>query len=429
MNDCFDITNLPNYDNECWLNTLLVSILYSQYSRDLLLNVSSNWKSDIYLNIIKNIIYSYYANEKNANIYYKTIIPARLLSEIILNSSGKRKSKWSEYHIIDFYNFLGVSCYDLIYVHDGNKDRFIGNYLSNKTESPIQPPEVLVLFHQDLHSIGKKILKSKENISKYVLNTRHIDVGTVITYDNEIEFMGSTYVLTSCLSNNNDSNKYHLVSGIVCNNKKMVFNSYSSTKTNQCSLIPYEWDLKKNEEFCFNPNECKINLTTNIKKLKDLCFSFGTGNRTLIYVRKNKIDTANIQLKKIELQEFTPEPVLTNFQEEINKIKNMSLIALLNELEQINGHPVDVKSIKSITNESYRDDLELVILDSKLNPKLPKEETNKSEPKTEDTTIPTEEIKAGMKKTKKELIAQITKHLSKLNKKNLLSIYSKVLNH
>jgi len=436
MNDCYDISNLPNYENDCWLNTIIMAVLYSQYSRDLLLNNSKNWKSDIYLNIIRNIIHSYYSNNKNANIYYQTIIPARLLFEIIINKKQKQKMEWNEYDILDFYNFLGINCQDLIYVHDGKKDRYIMNYLSKKTVTTTQQPEVLVFFHQDLHSLAKKITKSKDKISKYLLDTSKIDIGTIKSYENEINFMGTTYILSSCITNNNKEfgYKFHSVAGIICNDKKMVFNSYNNTKSNPCSLMSYDWDLKKNEEYCLNPNECKLDLKSNVRKLKDLCFNFGNGNRILVYIQKNKIDTTQLTLEKKALTDFTPEPVLTNFQNEIKRVREMSIIALYNELEKIMGTPINVKNLCSKTDNN-RDEIEKLILESGL--KTQSQQTSTIEESSnelslvqpiEQTNEPT--VQGGMKKyTKKEILNLIHNNLKKLNKNKLIYIYSQTLNH
>ncbi len=438
MNDCYNISNLPNYENDCWLNTIIMTVLYSQYSRDLLLNKSKNWKSDIYLNIIRNIINSYYSNSKNANIYYQTIIPARLLFEIIINKKQKQKFEWNEYDILDFYNFLGVNCQDLIYLNDGKKDRYLMNYISKKNVTTTQPPEVLVLFHKDLYSISKKLFKSREKANKYLLDTSKTNVGTIATYENEIEFMGTTYILSSCITNNNKDSgyKYHSVAGIICNDKKMVFNSYTNTKNNPCSLMSYDWDLKKNEEFCLNPYECKLDLKTNVRNLKDLCFNFGTGNRILIYVQKNKIDTSQLSLEKIALSEFTPEPVLTNFQENIKRVREMSIIALYNELEKIMETPINIRNICSKTDNN-RDEIEKIILESGLKTQTPIQEISTEKSTSSITPIQTEVEQTertiqqgGMKRyTKKEILKLINVNLNKLNKNKLIYIYSQTLNH
>jgi hypothetical protein len=431
MNDCYDISILPDYNDDCLLNTIIIAILYSQYSRNLLLNLSINWKSDIYLNIIKNIISSYYKNEKSANIYYQSLISAKTLFEIIVGKKLKHSRdnlQWNELNILNFYNFLGVNCQDLIYFNDGRKERYLLNYIGKKKPSFDKPPEVIVLFHQNLHSLPNKLLNGlkgikRSNVKQYLIGDQY--VGTIASYDNEIEFMDNTYVLSSCITNDNeDSYKHHSIAGIICNDKKMVFNHYNKIKNNKCSLIPYDWDLKKNEDFCFNPKDCNLDLSIT-KKITDLCFNFGIGDRVLIYVQKNKSDVSSLNIQKLELTEFKPEPILTNFQEEIKKIKDKSLICLYCELEHILGTKIDIKEIYRGNPYGTRDDIEKTILEhylSKLSIDGSQESLNEQHEKQT-------EVSGGTKKyTKKELLSLIIKKLNKTNKNKLMSIYNQLNN-
>jgi hypothetical protein len=61
-----------------------------------------------------------------------------------------------------------------------------------------------------------------------------------------------------------------------------------------CELMKYDWDVKKNSEFCINKNECLLDTHSNksIKEIinkdkNELCFSFNKGPRLLIYVNNN----------------------------------------------------------------------------------------------------------------------------------------------
>ncbi len=61
-----------------------------------------------------------------------------------------------------------------------------------------------------------------------------------------------------------------------------------------CELMKYDWDVKKNSEFCINKKECLLDTHSNksIKEIinkdkNELCFSFNKGPRLLIYVNNN----------------------------------------------------------------------------------------------------------------------------------------------
>ena len=83
MNDCNNIGILPNYSDNCWLNAIIMCVIYSQYSRNLLINLSETWKSDNYnLNIIKDLLLAYYTNKKSIETYFKSLNPNDLISKI-----------------------------------------------------------------------------------------------------------------------------------------------------------------------------------------------------------------------------------------------------------------------------------------------------------------------------------------------------------
>lgn len=423
MNDCYDIANLPDYEKDCWLNSIIMAVLYSQYSRDFLLTRLSEMKDNIYLNIFKNILISYYSNKRNANVYYKTLKPTELLLQIVLPNLSQREYslseyEWTESNIIDFYQYLGVNCQDLIYYKNSeDKDRYILNYISKNNSMSNTAPDVVVLFHQNLNSLANDMQNSRQkypDIRRYILDTKTTNVGTIATYENEVEFMGVTYILSSCITNNSEEdNKYRSLVGIICNNEKKVFNSHYETKTNPCSIIKYDWDVKKNEEFCFNPSECKINLSTNRNlNIKDLCFNFGSGNRILIYIRKDKIIESKIALEKTELFDLTPEPVLTNYIEEVKRIKELSPVKLYCELENVMGKPINIRNIKF---DSNRDVIEKILLEAKL-----------STANTETAQVIEEVVpvsggvgKQNKKYTKDELLQLIYKQLKKCKKEEL----------
>jgi hypothetical protein len=52
-----------------------------------------------------------------------------------------------------------------------------------------------------------------------------------------------------------------------------------------CSLIKHDWEINNKDDcFCLNPIQCKLDKIN----IKDLCFSFGKGYRTLIFVKTLK---------------------------------------------------------------------------------------------------------------------------------------------
>ena len=435
MNDCNDISILPNYQNNCWLNAIIMAVLYSQYSRNLLINKSKEWIDDSYLNVIKEIIYAYYSNKKD--IPFNKIDSSVLLYKLF----KKNKSEWFEYYIIKFYKYLDINILDIAYLNDGSKDRYITKTQIDKNTNP----DVIILFHQKLNEITSEYIKyltyiknsNKKLLNNYILPSDKIS--GISSYENEITYNGITYILTSCLSNNNIGYQYHSVAGLICNDTKYVYNGYKTTTNNPCNLIKYDWDINKNEDYCLNPNECEMNIKSNINKIKDLCFNFGSGNRTLVYVRKDKSLVNDTKIEMVEVKNSVETLNKTNINEIIEQIKNTSDLELLVQLEHIVKSKIELSKIKNGIN---RDLIEKKILQKKLselNSKLELNETTKSsikepitEPITEPTTEPTtepitepneEKLKGGKNITKKELINKINNKIIKLKKDKLINLY------
>ncbi len=446
MNDCNDISILPSYINNCWLNAIIMCVLYSQYSRNLLINYSINWNSNnTFLNLIKEIIFSYYTNTKNTESYFKLIDPSVLLYNIF----KRKKTKWLELYVLDFYKYLNVNCIDIAYLNDGINER----YLTRTTLNNI--PDVLVIFHHKLNSICIEYInyykdikrKDKKLAEKLLLN---ITINGIANYNNEITFMNQTYILASCLTNdNNIGYEHHSVAGIYCNDIRYVYNGYINKPNNPCAIIKYDWDIHKNEDYCFNPNECNLDIATNIKKIRDLCFNFGKGNRTLIYIKKYKTTISdNIIIKKNELTSFSESSNLSNISDEINKLNDMTKLGLLSEIEKNISYPLNINKIKKDLDKT---NLEKTVLkynlknkknDSKSNIDLTEPlniTENKDEEEVKESVIKTaeenkeenkeeneEEKKGGKKITKKELIIKINNKLKKFTKNKLLAFYKKI---
>ena len=137
----------------------------------------------------------------------------------------------------------------------------------------------------------------------------------------------------------------HVISGITCNNNKYVYNGWSSFSNDPaivnkdtinnllspCSLMKFDWDVNKDEEFCLNAEKCKLDFVID---KKDLCFSFNKGERLLIYV---KIDDKQSDIKstttKNVKQLSNMKDILDNINN-IDKLKDNELVELFKYLEE-----------------------------------------------------------------------------------------------
>ena len=377
---CDNIKVIPQFQSNCWFNSILMATLYSQLSRRVVLRASLNWdKTNNFLMVLKNILFKHYTNNEKTKEYFVKNKTGLILFKMLktyqednkLKQAFKEKIKKSVYkhlgyvnaHIIQFYKYLGVSCVDLTYIKE-NKLCLINvneytqwskyeifddtSCLKKQEETKKQIskfPDVIILNHSELNNNYTQVI---HEIHDYYIKLNHkyakvnnidnykIKIGKDIeNYEKIISFKGKKYKLDSCLISNYDTdNKLgnHSITGLTCKNKHFVYNGFQNMYTQdniKCSLIPFDWDLKKNTEFCLNNNNCKLQLL-NPKIKQDLCFSFNKGYRTLVYVRmtNDKSDVKNNSpVKSVDVSN------VSSIIEEMHDIKTMTKDEIIEALK------------------------------------------------------------------------------------------------
>jgi hypothetical protein len=314
----------------CWFNALLMVILYSQYSRDCVLNASKTWddKMKIY-KIFKHILkYKFVKSKKPEKDikFFERIKPEKILqmlheyksNKFIFNPKKHYRSGFSpDIYIKKFYKMLNVNCLQFT--------RFDNNTVAYSKKNHMYPETVniknnLISYKTKIKSIDYVQRKLKTipdvivvecNDSKDVINFYGGSYKNYIFKDVQIASMNNTiifnnahYVLDSViLSNWNHSeiSKSHAIAGITCNNDRYVYNGWTrytkdtTMPQNQntkdylkvpCELMKFNWDVKRNHDFCINLSQCKLDLPNK----KELCFSFSKGKRLLVYIKKPTYD-------------------------------------------------------------------------------------------------------------------------------------------
>ncbi len=443
--------------NSSLFNVIMMTIFYSQNSRRLLLSQKDNIDK-----IYKSLVNAYYSGKGNIQKILSQINPDEILIKSLFKTDEERKKFFKENQIkssIKFfiwnilflrklYEFMGINCMSMAYIKDGSNDKCLLNFddifkwdinsdgsfkpsfLRTVNKSEISIPDVIIVYHSDLYNPIENLKDLPITINKsFRMNTN----------DEVINFNGETYILDSVVLNSSTV-------GITDDNTKKVFNSWKLSNYDvsvPCSLKNYDWDVNRDEIFCFNPNECELDLMKDIDDISELCFNFGKGLRTLIYIRENKLkevsdDVLNAFKTKKEIFQYP------NIQEIIDRIKQMKkddLIRAINELslpkEQITQTDTDKYSEQNLQKRYLQIFLEKnsTKLSKPLNelikpnPYLPKEEIQEIQEIPPE--IPEEElIKTGGKNNlpKKSLLNILkrnpkNKGLSSLNKDALMRIY------
>jgi len=317
----------PQFNEYSSLNSLLMSSLYSENSRDLIIKNAKTWdNSNKYKSLIKKIvnknkqkkdISSEISSLKPEDFFFDNMFFLKDIEnqkKFITNLKKNQNIKyirWTDNFIIDIYRSLGLSCLDIYYFNQNfylNLYKFIfwspqnsGKYILelNTKTSPTKHKEienistnnydVLVIFHNDFNKTINNYInafiikdnKGKEQNFSNIFENKNEELKKFIEIKEEIDFNGNKYILDSVLLKKDDKS----IVGFRCDGEKYVYNNFASSFDNPCSIIKYDWNYN-NGEFCHNPFKCDLN-DDDITNIDDLCFNFNEGNKTLIYIKKD----------------------------------------------------------------------------------------------------------------------------------------------
>jgi len=352
--NCEDTSIIPEFNHYCF-NTILMAMFFSQNSRLLLLTKMDSWNKPFSL-FIKKIILSFYINRRKTQQYLAVLNPEDLLFNIVssfikLKSFIKtiqtqrniKKIDWNDYFMIDFYKSLGINCLDITYHKENfyldlyknldwgfDKNNQLIPQLNKDVSKMESNPDVLLIFENDLNIDLTKI-KSVQLSIKY-------------PFQQEININGVNYVLDSIILNS-------IKAGITCEGERFVYNNWNNTssKTFPCSIKKFDW--MKESQSCINPYECKLNVNEDIDDIKDLCFDFGKGKRTYVYIRKDKIERVDDNFLEELVKKYKKEELIydiPNLLEVVNTIDVMDISQLITEINKLTGKKLTPSSSTDI---------------------------------------------------------------------------------
>ena len=361
---CERVLPLKQYGPTCWFNALLTSILYSEQSRELLIKKSQNWNKKIkVLQTVKYILEHKFLKTSNVNndyLYFDKVKPEYILG--LLHRYNKKKFRITEKHkrgymsvlyIRKLYKLFGASLL-LLDLNNKNNTLYYSKY-NNYSMSTRKGKDYITYISKPLLKIKDNYEKNKTpdvliitqgpehnitvgNLDMKVLMKQN-DIDNIKTLKDNIELNKEEYILDSVILSNwnyEQSKLGHAISGITCNKERYIYNGWTRQTIDPalvnnndkldipCELMKYNWDIHKSDDFCLNPRTCAPDKITNfmIEKMKvyvqNVCFSFNSGNKILIYIKKSKDPNLNINDDKCEKNKVRNP--LTNRCKKINDI-------------------------------------------------------------------------------------------------------------
>jgi len=354
-----DILKIPQYINTAWLNAIIMAILYSKYSRELLLKskLLSNRKEP-FAQLLNKLL----KKDKDLKIdlnNFNLLKP----TEILFKSLGLNESlipyiyKYSWYSwlfIIHFFRYIKTSYLSLDYYNNNlyfgvrtnlnltNENNKIVYNMYEKVNNKYADKAFNILIKENPHPnyITVNVWNSETHNAAYIQFLNLIlfkdNVGEKLNLDSyksikcegikelkdEIIYNNYKYKLDSiilddykAMSDNSDittDNRYGMVGIINDKNVKYAYNAQSriidkseynliylnANKILPCEYMEYDWDQKNyKKKLTLSKSFCEKDIKTMSKEEYNLYY-FGRGIRTLIYVKQErKLKSSNSEKK------------------------------------------------------------------------------------------------------------------------------------
>jgi hypothetical protein len=397
-----DFLKIPQYASTAWFSKIIMVIIYSQYSRELLLKSGKLSKKKDRLSELLNQLLKQQKSLKIDLNSFNLLKPTKELFQILkmdvniydfMNSYG-----WHGWmFILKFLKYIDASYLSLDYyknkLYFGIQDNLnlsvnitagsiiyntysrLNNLYADKVYEELkknQHPEYICVnvWKPETHNIAfynfLELNLNKENVG-YKLD---IDTYSDITYSGikelqeEIIYNNYLYKLDSCILDNyklDDRNSdkgiahRYAISGVTLDNNKYFYNGEARIITNEdynliyqnankilpCELLKYDWNVRDyNNKITLSDAICNKTLNT-ISDDKKISYYFGRGVRTLIYVRQHKIINTDKSDKAKEQRKIERK------QRNDIKIKIQELKDNINELKtKINENKKKIKEYR-----------------------------------------------------------------------------------
>ena len=351
MKDCNRVFRLPQKFGTCWMNSLLMSLFYSQGMRNILLSNMDIWEtllrkqpqsSDVFRNLnrlyglIKDILINKFIEVPDrvvTDVAMNLMVPSTFIE--LLHKLDPKKffyndphgGGWGFMYLRNLLGFLGVENVAFLDIYKPYENpmmyraRVSSDHMRHysTTETPSRSSQFIE--HESVNmSTMKRIYADytnpKNNFEMLVLYQHHgfgdvpyeqrdKFVLTEFYLDKEIRFNGQIYVIDAVNLHNfnrDTCSKYHAIAGITCNNKRLIYNGWlSHTKdtamgtSGPASFIPninvpcplFNYDWLQNGSFCLKPRDCRLHFVGQTELNTELCFNLVKHHAIYFAVRKD----------------------------------------------------------------------------------------------------------------------------------------------
>ena len=342
---CDRVIFWPQYGPTCWFNAVLISVFYSQHSRNMLYKKSAEWDEKIeFYRMLRFVLKHKYFKSKNPEKDFKffDVMKPENVLQMIHKINPKYATEnmgthgaWASIIISKLYKLLGIEClmfevqdtklfYDkrnhLILAKKTNTNNFRSvpkpkraDYITNKLNR-IKNPSVIIINLENKKTFHAMFYQMQKHYAIPITQNNK----DLTSKNDRIFYNGEEYILDSVMPINWNIGEVnaakvseyisgHQIAGITCDNEKYVYNGWTRytvdnamknaagngqqafNQLRPCELMKFPWNIKVNNEFCVNTKNCNLPKATPLDHKTKLCFSFSKGTRTLVYIKKDYV--------------------------------------------------------------------------------------------------------------------------------------------
>lgn len=293
----------------CWFNAIVMTILFSQYSRNMIYANQCNWStmSHFLRNSFETIVNDTSGNVNIRSLTYMT--PEELLR--ILHTLNPTifyvhtiRPHFPVVYLTRLYEYLGAKKSLYFYASENKStNTIIADLLvSHKTTTVTQSPNGSFEFNYD----GVKFFSESESDNgdgefDYLVfdfyndwyADEHIALEFLIPmerFQSEISWSGKEYVLDSMIWASNDDN--HVIAGITCNGERYIYSGYQPAKQESVPLYKYDWFNDEREIYCLKDpvREGFSSRRYHANENDVYCFNPAHGTKKYIFVNKKYME-------------------------------------------------------------------------------------------------------------------------------------------
>jgi hypothetical protein len=307
---CTNIKVYPQLNGQptCWFNAIVMTILFSQYSRNMVYANQANWAIMPFSlqTKFKTVVND---TSGNLNFNYLNMTPEELLKDLravdpsIFYIHTTRPHN-SVAYLTRLYDFLGAKKSLYFAAREDKATNMIDAHLLLSHHFTKVAQQYDGSMYYDFEDV--RVRNRERDVEEYdylvfdfsnrwyALSHEHVGLDLLIPMQDfkspsGFIWSGKEYVLDSMIWTSTDYN--HIIAGITCDGERYIYSGYEPQKQDFVPLYKYDWLHDQREMYCLK-EPVKAGFSSRLHHPTDnvYCFNPGHGTKQYIFVNKKYME-------------------------------------------------------------------------------------------------------------------------------------------